>query len=307
MATRKQAKSRIDTSRLKILASGDEDSFRGYVVGLFDSGDRLAREAALGALLERPLDGIRDELRALYQDIDAEPDKRDPGGHIRVPIVRLLLGIADVRDVDIGLRASETVVGADGTANLRAVGLRLLAETAPDLLPYVAAEHLDDASTFSPEPANTALQLLAGMGHQLAVYQWLVSRVDPEPALVEAAVDLLTDAPPVLMARCLTRLSREALAKKDEPLLTKLAETIVERELEDSYPAIASMMDAGISRELYGYLALVLAGTNRPALLRILEQQLDADIRRRPTILEALRVRTTPEQAAILKRWEDEH
>ena len=50
-----------------------------------------------------------------------------------------------------------------------------------------------------------------------------------------------------------------------------------------------------------------MASTNRAPLLAILEQQLELDIRRRPAILEALRVRTTPEQEAILKRWEEDH
>ena len=49
----------------------------------------------------------------------------------------------------------------------------------------------------------------------------------------------------------------------------------------------------------------VARSTNRPTLLSILSEQVERDIRRRPAILDALRVRTTPEQAAILKRWED--
>lgn len=309
MATRKQAKSRIDTSRLKILATGDEAAFRDHIAELLASGDRLAREAALEALVERPLPALREQIRALYLEV-AGDEKGDPGAHIRTLVTKLLVTCGDVRDVDIGMRASETYeksMGVDGTANLRSFGLRLIAATDPDLLPFVAAEHVNDSSTFTPEPANTALQLLAGMGHQLAVYQWLVSQKEPEPALVETAVDLLTDAPPVLMSRCLSRLTRDALAKKDEPLLTKLVETIVERKLEASYDSIASIMRAPVSKELYGYLCLLLAGTNRPALLQILEEQLEANILRRPAIFDALSVRTTPEQEVILKRWAEEH
>ena len=194
-------------------------------------------------------------------------------------------------------------MGVDGTANLRALGLRIVAATEPDIFPYVAAEHVNDYSEFSPEPASTALQLLAGTGHQVSVYQWLVSG-DHDPSVIEGALDLLEDAPAAVMSRCLRQLTNTALDRKDEPLLTKLAETIVEREFEDAYPSLASMMDAAISKELYGYLALLLAGTNRTPLLTILEQQLDHDIRRRPAILDALRVRTTPEQQAILDRWE---
>jgi hypothetical protein len=194
-------------------------------------------------------------------------------------------------------------MGVDGTANLRALGLRIVAATEPDIFPYVAAEHVNDYSEFSPEPASTALQLLAGTGHDVSVYQWLVSG-DHDPAVIEGALDLLADAPSAVLSRSLCQLTTTALERKDEPLLTKLAETVVEREFEDAYPALSSMMDAPVSKELYGYLALLLAGTNRKPLLTILDQQLEHDIRRRPAILDALRVRTTPEQQAILDRWE---
>jgi hypothetical protein len=307
MPAKKKATSSAAISRLRILATGDENAFRGYVVEVLDGGDRLSREAALEALVERPLFDLRPRLRDLFDDLGGDGEKRDPGGHQRALIARLLTEIADRRDIDIGLAAAETreqSMGVDGTANLRAQGLRLIAATDAYLFPYVAAEHVNDASTFSPEPANTALQLLAGMGHELAVYQWLVSKDEHEPALVEAAVDLLSDAPPLLMARCLARLTRNALAKEDEPLLTKLAETIVERELEDSYDAIGAMLKAPISKELYAYLALLLARTNLAALLLILEDQLSHDILRRPLVFDALRTRTTPEQQAILNRWE---
>lgn len=310
MPPKKKASASIALSRLRIIALGDEDAFRELVVELLASGDRPTREAALEALVERPLGDLRPQLRRLYDAVAGEGEKSDPGAHQRTLVVRLLLDIADIRDTDIGLRAAETYeksMGVDGTANLRALGLKLIAATDPDLFPFVAAEHVNDASDFTPEPANTALQLLAGMGHQLAVYQWLVSKDEHEPALIEGAVELLTEAPPSLMARCLSRLTRDAIAKEDEPLLTKLAETIVDRELEDSYEALNRIIRAPISKELYSYLALLLAGTNRPPLLAILAEQLEHDIRRRPAILDALRVRTTPEQQAIIDAWERDH
>lgn len=296
-----------DLSRLKVLAAGDEQAFTAYVLELLASGDRLAREAALDALIERPIPRLREQLRALYSDVDRDAEKLDPGAHLRTRIARLLLTGEDTRDVDIALRAVDTyekAAGADATANLRSLGLRIISAADPDLFPYVAAEHIDDSSAFSPEPANTALQLLAATGHEVSVYQWIVSGAH-DPALIEAAIDLLHEAPAAVMSRCLAQLTRDAIVKKDEPLLTKLSETIVERALEDAYASLSSIMQSGISKELYGYLALLLAGTNRPALLSILGEQLDLDIRRRPLILDALRVRTTPEQAEILRRWED--
>jgi hypothetical protein len=307
MPPKKRPASR-ELSRLTVLAAGDDRAaFGAYALELLASRDRLAREAALEALLDRPVAGTRDALRELYFELDGQRDKLDAGAHLRTAVARLLLAGEDARDVDIGLRAADTYeksMGVDSTANLRSLGLKIIAAADPDLFPYVAAEHIDDSSTFSPEPANTALQLLAGTGHQLSVYQWIVS--GPHDAdLVEAALGLLDEAPAIVMSRCLAQLTRDAIEKKDETLLTKLAETIVERALEDAYASLSSILQSGISKELYSYLALLLAGTNRPTLLAVLEEQLEQDILRRPAILDALRVRTTPEQAAILRRWED--
>ena len=295
----------IDTARLTILAGGEEEPFREHVEAMLASGNRGAREAALDVLITRPLPVLRDRLRGLYRDLDGDGDKRDAGGHLRTAIVRVLIALADTRDTDIGVRASETreiSMGVDGTANLRAKGLELVAATDPELFPYLAVEHVDDFGEWSPEPASTALRILAETGHELSVYQWLANTTRRDAVLVEAAVDLLDAAPRSLMARSLGRLVDDAIARRDEPLITKLADTIVERELDGAYPSLHSIMAAPVSKELYAYLALLLATTNRAPLLAILDGRMD-DIRRRSAIVDALRVRTTPEQEAILRRW----
>ena len=122
----KKRPSSQDVSRLKILAAGDEQPFAAAVSELLASGDRLAREAALEALIERPLQSLRGQLLDVYAEVDADGAKRDPGAHIRTLIVRLLLVFEDVRDVGMGMRAADTresSMGVDGTANLRALGL----------------------------------------------------------------------------------------------------------------------------------------------------------------------------------------
>ncbi len=309
MPPKKKAAVPVTLSRLRIVALGDEDAFRELVVELLASNDRLTREAALDALVERPLPELRPQLRELYDTLTGDPGKFDPGGHLRIKIAQLILVFEDRRDTDLGLHAAatyETSMGVDSTGNLRALGLQIVAVTEPDLFPYIGVEHVDDASEFSPEPSNTAIQLLAATGNQLSVYQWLLSGWR-DPGLIEHALDLLDDVPSMIMSRCIARLTRDALAKEDEPLLTKLAETIVERELEDSYDALGRIIRAPISKELHSYLALLLAGTNRPPLLAILSEHLEHDIRGRPAILDALRVRTTPEQQAIIDAWERDH
>jgi hypothetical protein len=198
---------------------------------------------------------------------------------LRIRILRYLVELSDARDGDVGAAASacfEQLLGDDVTYELRTLGLRLLANINDPLLMYYAVEHLDDVSLHDGEPSSTALQLVAEAGNFAILYRWLRT----------------------------SGATSDAVDRGDEPLCIALAEAIVKLDLADGYAEITSMMKAKISDDLYHYLAVLLASTNRAPLLAILEEQLHSG--RRPRIIEqALRVRTTPEQAAILRRWED--
>jgi len=307
MPPKKRASS-IELSRLKVLAAGDERPFADYAIELLQSGDRLAREAALAALLERPLAVAREPLRELYFALEADGLKRDQGAAMRTGIVRILGEIGDVRDRDVAIRAVDTMevaFGEDVAWTLRVHGLRLLADLDPEMFPYYAVEHMDDRGGIGGEPANTAIQLLAGTGQYLLIYQWLLAG-EREPSLVAGAFELLADGPREVTQRYSAHAMDIAIRRKDEALATVLAEAIVSLELEASYDALARLIASKLSDELYNYLAVLCAGTNRAPLLAILEHELHRG--RRPRIVaEALRIRTTPEQAAILRRWEDEN
>lgn len=297
-----------ELARLTVLAAGDERAFLSHALELIASGGRLAREAALSALVDRPLPGARDALRKLYAELNEDGLKRDQGATMRELIVRTLRTVADVRDRDIAARASETtekVLQDDLTWRLRVHGLRMLAEIAPDVFPFYAVERLDDVDNLADrsEPANTALQLLAAMGHHVSIYQWLIS-AERDPSLIPAAFELLSSGPREIVDRYASQALDVAMRQDNEPLCTVLAETIVSLELANCYAPLDRLIASKISDELYNYLAVLLAGTNRPPLLAILEEQLHSG--RHARIVEAaLRIRTTPEQEAILKRWED--
>ena len=296
-----------ELSRLHVLAAAGGPAFIEHAVELLASRDRLGREAALAALMEHPDAAARDALRALYGELDADGLKRDQGAGMRESIVRILTSVADVRDVDIAVRASSTseiMMGQDVARRLRAVGLTMLARIAPDVLPYYAIEHLDDVDpqTGEWEPATSAFSLLAAMEQYVPIYQWLLD-VDRSPSMLPGVVELFTAAPPAIVQRFVERALDTAIRREQESLCIVLAESVVKLELTDSYDALASLLSGKISDDLYAYVALLLARTNRPPLLAILEQQLRAG-RRSALVIEALEVRTTPEQQAILDRWE---
>jgi hypothetical protein len=296
-----------DRARLKVLASADDSAFLAFALELLASNQRLDREAALEALVERPLAGARDALRALYFDLDADGLKRDQGAVQRSVIVQILRAIADLRDAEIAARAADTrevAFGEDITWRLRVQGLIMLAELAPELFPYYAIEHLDDVTLTETEPAGTAFQLLAATEHFAPIYGWLRSPSRPEsPQLVARVFELFAAAPAAIVRRFVEHEATSAVRRQDEAMCTVLAEAIVSMELEASYPTLAALLGAKISGELYAYLAMLLAATNRPPLLAVLEAQLHSG-RHPKLIVEALCLRPTPEQQAILDRWE---
>ena len=126
---------------------------------------------------------------------------------------------------------------------------------------------------------------------------------DRDPSLVTAGFELLAGGPREIVQRYAPQAMEIAIRRGNEALATVVAESIINLELADSYSALAKLISSKLSEELYNYLAVLLAGTNRPELLAILEHELHRG--RRPRIIaEALRIRTTPEHAAILERWE---
>jgi hypothetical protein len=295
-----------DLARLTVLAAGDERAFLAHALELIASGGRLGREAALPALVERPLPAARGALLALYDELDANGSKLDQGTTMRQQIITILRALGDTRDARLAARASdnfEKLFGEDIGWPLRVHGLRMLAEIAPDVFPYYAIEHLDDVDGIDGEPANSAFQLLAGTGHYLPIYHWLISGERDAPR-VAGAFELLAEGPREIAARYAAQAIDMAIRRGDETLSTVLAEAIVNLEIADSYPALATLMSSKISEELYNYVAVLLAGTNRPPLLAILEHELTHG-HHRPIVEAALRIRTTPEQAAILKRRDD--
>lgn len=294
-------------ARLQVLGAGDARKFAEFASEVLASGRRLDREEALEALVQRPIPELRGQLRDLYIDLDADGLKRDQGAIQRLRIVKYLRAIGDSRDVDVGVRATdayEKAFGEDTTWELRVHGLLLLADIAPDAFPYYAVEHLDDmAGPEESEPAGTAFQLLAATGNHASLYQWLLGSGGGGPA--ERVFELFAeDAPTEIIQRYASGALAMAIKREDDALCTVLVESIVRLELEACYPAITGLMFARVSDEMYAYVAMLLAGTNRTPLLAILEDQLHRG-RRPKLIVEALRVRPTAEQVAILQRWED--
>jgi hypothetical protein len=246
----------------------------------------------------------------VYIDLHADAPKSDRGGDQRGAILRYLLKQPHPGDAEVAVMASGTYErdnsGEDNTYNLRLLGLRLLGHILPPaLLGYFAAEHLDDVTPHGgDEPAATAIGLLADSGNHVALYAWLRGAAERASPNLLRAFEALTDAPPEIVRRYIEQEIGTAVARNDEAACMVFADAIVKLEIEQAYTAISAIMNARVSDELYSYIAVLVASTNRPGLLTIIEEQLQPGGRTH-LVLDALRIRTTPEQQAIIKRWED--
>jgi hypothetical protein len=306
----KKRQPQADAARLEVLAAnGDERAFAEVARDVLANGGRLVRERALEIIARQPRPALRDALRDLYAELDADGAKRDQGARMRVAIVRALTEIGDVRDADIALAASgcyEVILGEDLTAGLRMYGLRMLARLDPALFRFVAAETIEATEQRSPkppvEPAKVAFELLAQLEEWTLIYDWLL-REHRDLELQAFVLELFTGGPRPAVERYVRRTLADAVAREQEATVMALADAVVRLRLDALYGALATTLRARISDELYGYLAMLLAGAGEERLLAVLEEELHGG--RRPRVVaEALRLRPRPETEALLRRWE---
>jgi hypothetical protein len=171
------------------------------------SRDLETLRAALAVLAERADPALRPLLHEKYDWCEASPVKRDSSGFIRAGIVRALQPVVQPADAPL-LRRALTTYQMQGLyelcAELRAAALLAMADLDPGTAALFAARFLADPLTsFSGEPALTAIRLLAAQGRLEPVFalaSWetengqiageaLRSLVDLDPDLVDLLVE----------------------------------------------------------------------------------------------------------------------
>jgi hypothetical protein len=138
------------------------------------SRDLEVLRAALAVLAEEADPSLRPMLHEKYDWCEASPVKRDSSGFIRSGIVRALGPIVQPADAPL-LRRALTTYQMQGMyelcAELRAAALVAMAELDPDQAGLFAARFLTDPLTsFSGEPALTAIQTLVAQGRLEPVF-----------------------------------------------------------------------------------------------------------------------------------------
>ena len=123
-------------------------------------------------------DRARPVLFARYDALDRDGARSDPGGAIRIALLRALRPGARSDDAPLFARAATTYEHRFGevAGDLRAAGLLALSEVDPTLAGFYAVRLLHDPHTspMSGEPAATAARVLADLGQPLPLYACVI-------------------------------------------------------------------------------------------------------------------------------------
>jgi hypothetical protein len=259
--------------RLRALA-GDPPAEQAYAVDLVRATkNREALLSALHVLARLPEPAARPALAARYDELAADPNKRDQGGHLRTAVVQALRPVCEPRDTALFERALFTyeilpTSSEDVTGVLRAAGLLAIADIDLEAARYHATRLLFDprAAQMSGEPAVTAARLLGTLGAVLPIYGY-VSAGRPQPEVAAECLRGLLDLPPALLAD----LTAHWLASREEIALVGLIDLLLEhRDGGGTAPLVRRWLDDTDLLDAYRYAVAAIVAKRSEAFTKVL-------------------------------------
>ncbi len=220
---------------------------------------------------------LRDELVKKYDWCDA---RRDGGAYIRSAILRAIRPIAQPADVPLLLRAMLTYE-MDGPfevcGDLRAAALWMMNDIDPDIAASMSARFIHDPQiTFSGEPANTAIKLLASHGNLAPIYgavSWRSLRAESLAEGLRNLVDLRQELLPLLVD--------QYLDSEDEQVILGLFDLLLGHATRDTWAeTIDRWFRTTTMIDLYGIVAIQIVGSRSEALITMLRNLRDDEVDR---------------------------
>ena len=267
--------------RLNRLASlvRSPDEQADYAASLLDKERNVEVVlAALAVLAAREDYCFRPVLLRKYAYCDHNGVRRDPGGNVRIAILRALRPITQHDDIPLLERAVSTYefLYGEAASDLRAIALLLLNEVAPDLAGYHAVRLLVDehTSTMSGEPAVTAVRVLAAQ-HQFPSLYALVMQNQPRPGEVLAeSLRSLTSIPSSLLPAVVEKYG----PSKDEVVLLGLFDLLLAHEVRPAYvDFMLNFLRTTTHYNVYRYLLIVLITSHDAAVISQVEAMAEAE------------------------------
>ncbi len=267
--------------------------------------------AALDALRKHPLAEAREPLLALYNHITAAPEKRDPAGYLRRPLLDALRPVATPADLALLLAAVTTYERyppdfQEEAGLVRAAGLIALGEVDEQLARYHAVRLLADlphTDLMSGEPAVSAANMLNAHGDAEPLYLYAMLPDGARVGEVTAAcLRGLVGVPASLLPPLLAHYADVT----DPVVLIGLFDLLLgHEEGVQGEEFIARFLAQTDAVDMYHYLATTLVASGRPALIALLLEAVrwETDLRKREAAREALLLRADdPEIAEVVAR-----
>lgn len=247
--------------------------------------DQEANAELLMAALQALDDRVRVEdhgvLCGLYSWLEEDFRRRDPGGMVRVEVLRVLWHLRLRDDLELAEAASTRVersLNGNGEV-IRAAGLALLGVLDPEVAAFRAAAMLArvDAHPMNAEPALTAARLLGSLGHSVALATHVLRPPRSEPSEVTAECIRGLSGLPV---RHIQPVLDAFASSTDEVVLLGLGDLVVSLEPGEAVSAVVREMLTGADTpEVYGFLVTAIVASRRDDLLAELLGTLPGEVR----------------------------
>lgn len=292
-----EARRKVD--RLRALRNSPEALHDFAMEVLADEGSPELVKLALESLGEqvRAVDGAA--LRGLYDDFDRDGAKKDPGGNVRVEVLRALWHLRSQDDLALAFRARSTferTLQGNGEM-IRAAGLALLGVLDPGrgaveavlVLGRDDADLLKASSAMTGEPALTAVRLLASLGESNAVLLYVLSGKAPNSDVTGEALRGLATLDAGVLEPILMDLARS----DDDGLLVAVCDVLVEIPSSPSVETIVrTLLDSPARGEVYQFLVSSIVASRREDLIEVVIASLPREMsqKRLRAAVEALRL-----------------
>lgn len=253
--------------------AGDPTAQVAWATQLMEASRQLeVVRTALRVVEEAADPALRPALYAKYEWCERTPSTRDSSGFIRASIVRALRPIIRPDDLPL-LQRALTTYQMQGLyelcAELRAAALVAANELDPGFAALFAARFLTDPLTsFSGEPARTAIQILTAQ-QQLAPVFALASWGNAHGEVVGEALRSLTGLPESLVPLLIER-HRES---EDEQVLLGLFDLLLGHPARAAWrDEIAAFLRTTALLDLYGIVAMQIVASRDEGLIGLLRE-----------------------------------
>jgi hypothetical protein len=270
MPSSSRGESRVETlaNRLELLVTTDPTAAFRLARDIV-ARERAHRvlEPALDVLLGNPILEIRAVLRERFDDLTENGMRYDQDCALRIRIVQVLRAIGSPEDLDLAERGVRLIqlnppARVDVAQALRGQCLLLMSDVAPERAQYFAVELLQDPhlSSFSGEPAVTAIQVLAGRANILPIWA-LARRTGSPPDVLAQAFASMRGTPPDLQLDALSLHLKDAAERGEngEGVALVAAEAIVLNRLAGGYSAVVDLLQETTNFNLFHYLVITAA------------------------------------------------